>query len=268
MRVFRSVGGLLLGEDELRVLAKLRRERRYKPRLWAARLACTLGVALAGFGTGYWLVALILAAIVLAGKRTQWLAYASAVGLLFALTLLVAELATGAGPYVALIFFGGAALLFGLGIVLALTGGASFSGHSLTARRLRRERDVEGLIALLADPNPATRAKAADVLAPLGNPRAEQPLLQALADSDRDVRATAARALGELKSEEAVERLLSTLGDEDDDVRYMAAWALGRIGDPRAIAPLRRLVIDEDGIAQEAARDALRSLGASAAEMA
>jgi HEAT repeats len=265
MRFFRSVGGLLLGEDELRVLAKLRRERRYEPRLWAARLACALGVALVGIGTGYWFVALILAAIVLAGKRTQWLVYAPAVGLLFALPLLVAELATGANPYVALFFAGGPAVLFGLGIVLALTGGVGFSGHWLTARRLRREHDAEGLIALLADRDPATRAKAADVLAPFADPRAEEPLLRALADPDPDVRANGARALGELKSEAAVERLLRALGDEDDLVRYMAAWALGRIGDPRAIAPLRRLVTDDDGPAQDAARDALRSLSTSAA---
>jgi HEAT repeats len=261
MRLFRSVGGLLLGEDELKVLAKLRRERRYEPRLWAARLACALGVVVAGFGTGYWLVALILAAIVLAGKRTQLLAYASAVGFLFALTLLVAELATGANPYVALFSFGGAAVLFGLSIVCAQTGGVAFFGHPLTARRLRREHDVEGLMALLADPNPGTRAKAADLLAPLADRRAEQPLLRALADSDPDVRANAAHALGELKSEDAVERLLSALGDEDDNVRYMAAWALGRIGDPRAIVPLQGFVTDEDGPAQDAARDALRELG-------
>jgi hypothetical protein len=268
MGLLRSIGRSLLGEEELRVIAKLRREKRYQPRLWASRLACTLGVVLAGAGTGYWLVALILSAIVLAGKRARWLAYASSVGLVFALALLVAELATGADPYVALSFLGGASVLFGLGIVLALTGGVTFSGHSLTARRLRREHDIEGLIALLVDPDPAARANAADALAPLADPRAEEPFLGALADRDRDVRANAARALGELKSEAAVERLVSALVDEDDDVRYAAAWALGRIGDPRAIAPLRRLVTDEDGPAQEAARNAVQSLSASAATTA
>jgi hypothetical protein len=262
--ISRFVAGLLLDDDSRRFLAKLRRERQQEPRVWAARLACALGVALAGFGTGYWLIALVLAAIVLAGKRAHRLASGCVVGLLVASTLLIAEVATGANPYVALFLFGAATALFALGIVLTLTAGVRFFGRSLMLRRLRREHDVEGLIALLADPDPVRRAKAADALAPLADPRTEHPLLRALADPDLDVRANAARALGVPRSEEAVDQLLNDLRDSESDVRHAAAWALGQIGDSRAIEPLRRLVADQDDGVQDGARDALQSLGATA----
>lgn len=275
MRILRSVGGLLFGEDERKLLAKLRQERRHGRRVWLARLACAGGVALAGVGTGYWLIALILAGFVLYGKRPRRLAYGCLFGALFAAALLIDALAADANPYVAPFFFGGSAALFALGFVLVLKTGVTFMGHSLAVRRLRRGRDVEGLISELAAPDPVTRAKAADALAPFADPRAEQPLLQALADQDLDVRANAAHALGVLKSEAAVEQLLHALGDEDDDVRHWAAWALGQIGDPRAIEPLRRLILnnqdasdDEDDAVQDAARDALQSLGTSAFDTA
>lgn len=268
MGIFRSVAELLLDDDDLKKFdsfsTKLRRERRQEPRVWFARFACALGVALLGFGTN-WLIGLILAALVLSGKRARRLAYACLVGALFAAALLIDAVAAGSSLYVALLVFGVSAALFALGFVLVLTTDVTFFGRSLAVRRLRREHDVDGLIVELAAPDPSTRGKAADALAPLADPRAEQPLLQALADPDLDVRANAARALGVLRSEEAVERLLRTLGDDDDNARYMAAWALGQIGDPRAIEPLRRLASDNDDVVQNAARDALQSLGASAA---
>jgi HEAT repeats len=262
VRIFRAAGELLLGEDERKLLAKLRRERSQEPRVWAARLACALGVTLVGFGTGYWLITLILAAFVLSGKRAGPLAYGCLFGALFATALLIDAVVAGSNLYVAL-FFGVSAVLFALADVLVLTTGVTFFGHLLAVRRLRRAGDVEGLIAQITAPDPLTRAEAADALASLADPRAEQSLLQALADPDPGVRANAVRALGVLKSGEAVERLLAALGDEDDDVRYMASWALGRIGDPRAIEQLRLLAADGDGPAQDAARDALQFLGAS-----
>lgn len=274
MRIFRFVGELLLGEDERKFLAKLGRERRQEPRVWAARLVCALGVALVGFGTGYWLITLILVVLVLSGKRARRVAYVCLVGALFAAALLIDAVAAESNLIAALVFSVSAAL-FVLGFGLVLTTGVPFFGHPLEVRRLRRGHDVEGLISELAAPDPVTRAKAVDALAPFADPRAEQPLLQALADPDLDVRANAARALGVLKSEVAVERLLQALGDEDDDVRYWSAWALGQIGDLRAIEPLRRLVPNKDDASDDeydavgdAARDALQSLGAGAVDTA
>jgi hypothetical protein len=266
VRILRSVGGLLLGDDERRLLAQLRRERRQEPRIWGARLACALGVALAGFGTGYWLIALVLAAVVLYGKRPRRLAYGCLVGVLAAAALFIDAVAADSNLYMALFFFGVSAAVFAVGFVLVMTAGVALFGDSRAIRRLRHAHDVEGLIAQLAAADPITRAKAADALAPLADPRAEPSLLQALADPDLDVRANAARALGVLKSEEAVQPLLRALDDEDGDVRYAVAWALGRISDPRAIEPLRRLVSDEDedDAVHDAARDALHALGANA----
>jgi hypothetical protein len=264
MRFFRSVGGLFLGEDELKLLEKLRRERQQEPRIWVARAACALAAALTGFGTN-WLIGLLLAALALTGKRARQLAYGCFFGAILAAALFIDAIAADSNIYGALFLFGLPAVMFALGFVLVLTTGVTLFGHSLALRRLRREHDVDGLIARLASSDPVTRAKAADVLAPLADPRAEQPLLRALADPDLDVCANAARALGVLKSEAAVDLLLQTLGDEESDVRYAAAWALGQIGDERAIEPLLRLVTDQDDLVKDAARDALQSLGTAAA---
>jgi HEAT repeats len=263
MRFLPSVGGLLLGDDELKLLATLRRERQQEPRIWVARLACALGAALTGFGTN-WLIGLLLAALALTGKRARRLAYGCFFGAVLAAALLIDAVAADSNIYGALLLFGLSAVLFALGFVLVLTTGVTLFGHSLALRRLRREHDVDGLIAQLASSDPVTRARAADMLAPLADPRAEQSLLRALADPDLDVRASAARALGVLKSEAAVELLLQALGDEETDVRHAAAWALGQIGDERAIEPLLRLVTDQDDLVQDAARDALQSLGKAA----
>lgn len=268
MGIFRSAASLLLDDDDLKgydsFVARLREERRHEPRVWVARFACALGAALAGFGTGFWPLGLLLAALALYGKRTRRLAYCCLFGVLVAAALLIDAITADSNLYVALLVFGGSAAVFALGFVLVLTTGITFFGQSVV-RRLRRQHDVEGLIALLAAPDPVTRAKAADALAPLADPRAEQRLLQALADSDLDVRANAARALGVLRSEAAVEPLIQAIGDPTVDVRYAAAWALGQIGDPRAIEPLRQLVSDEDSLVQDGARDALRSLDGTAA---
>src|SRR5262245_39236714 len=78
----------------------------------------------------------------------------------------------GCGP-----LFGMSAALFALGFVLVLTSGVTFFGHSLAVQSLSRNHDVEGLVALLAVPDPVTHATAADALASLADPRAEQPLI-------------------------------------------------------------------------------------------
>ena len=268
VRVLRFLAGIALEEDELKdvdsFFAKLRRERRHEPRVWVARVACALGVAVVGLGVN-WLVGFVLAAFVLLGKRPRRLAYVCLFGALLAAALFVDGVVAGVNLYLALAVYGLPAALFVLGFVLVLTTGVTVFRGSLAVRRLRREHDVEGLIAQLTAADPVTRAKAADALAPLADPRAEQPLLEALADPDLDVRTNAARALGALKSGAAVEPLIRALGDEDGDLRFEAAWALGQIGDPRAIEPLRRVLSDQEVVVQDAARDALKSLGAGAA---
>ena len=194
MRLFRVLGGLLLGDDELRLLDKLRRERRQEPRVWVARIACALGVALIGLGIN-WLVGLILAVLALSGKRPRLLAYGCLFGAVLGAALVIYGVAAGSSLYAVLLVYGVSTALFTAGLVLVLTTGVTLGGHSLALRGLRREHDVEGLIGQLNASDPVTRAKAVDMLASLADPRAEQPLLQALSDRDLDVRANAARGL-------------------------------------------------------------------------
>jgi HEAT repeat protein len=73
--------------------------------------------------------------------------------------------------------------------------------------KLERDKDVEGLIKVLGNPN-------------------------------KDIRSNAVLALGKIGDIKAVEPLITALKDSDSDVRNKAAWSLGAIGDPRAIEPL------------------------------
>src|SRR2546422_1878311 len=103
------------------------------------------------------------------GKRARPLAYGCLFGALFACVLLIDAVAADTNLYLALLVLGGSAALFALGFVLVLTTGITFFGHSVV-RRLSREHDVDGLIALLTASDPVKRAKAADALAPFRGP--------------------------------------------------------------------------------------------------
>jgi HEAT repeat protein len=73
----------------------------------------------------------------------------------------------------------------------------------------KQEKKFRFYIAMLEDPNPGRRWKAAESLARSGDTRAVTPLIQALTD-------------------------------EDWRVRQKVAWALGYLGDPAAIPALRK----------------------------
>ncbi len=122
--------------------------------------------------------------------------------------------------------------------------------------RMRKERDVEGLInALKYKWKMTVRFDAADALGQIGDLRAVEPLIYALKDEDRIVKEAVARALGELKDLKAVEPLIQTLEDEYSRVRGAAAWALGELDDVRAVEPLIKVLKDENwGVRLDAAR--------------
>ena len=63
-------------------------------------------------------------------------------------------------------------------------------------------------------------------------------LIKALKNKDIYVRSNAAEALGKIDDKQAVEPLIQALKDADDLVRSNVAWALGKIGDKRAVEPL------------------------------
>lgn len=86
------------------------------------------------------------------------------------------------------------------------------------------------LVALVADPEPRIRRRAALAIGRVGLKEGVPPLLAALADPDAEVRAQAAFALGLLGDTSASAPLVTALADVDPRVRGRAAEALGLIG--------------------------------------
>ncbi len=126
------------------------------------------------------------------------------------------------------------------------------------------EAAVPHVAAMVADPDPAVRRAAVNVLWALGTKaKAAVPqLAAALSDSELAVRTTAARALAALgvNARDAVPQLVRALGDRDVDVRLWAVKALGAIGaDARSALPaLERL--SKNVYLDSAVEEAIRSI--------
>ncbi len=117
----------------------------------------------------------------------------------------------------------------------------------------------------------ALRAKAAQVLGDLGDPRAVPALVKTLSWSDRFadvqmlVRVYAAESLGRLRAREAVGPLADAMGRErDPNARDRYADALARVGDPRAMPALERAAQARAWDDREGALQALSRLGGEA----
>jgi HEAT repeat protein len=112
---------------------------------------------------------------------------------------------------------------------------------------------VPGLAAMLQNPEPKLRARAATTLWGMGEKAADavEALSKALQDADLEVRRSAAMALGAIgpAAAPAVPALIGALKDRDYAVRQQAAQALGAIG-PAAKAALPALDVasKHDGI--------------------
>src|SRR5207244_8420209 len=98
------------------------------------------------------------------------------------------------------------------------------------------------LIALLADPEPRIRRRAALAIGRVGLPEGGAPLQPLLADPDPEVRQMAAFGLGLLADMTAVPALTAALQDADPRVRGRAAEALGLIGDTGSAAAVGQMV--------------------------
>ena len=85
--------------------------------------------------------------------------------------------------------------------------------------KLKKRRDVEGLIRALKDSDEGVRREAAKALGEIGDSRAVEPLIEALKDRNEDVQKNAAYALGEIGDSRAVEPLIEAL-------RYGKGWAV------------------------------------------
>jgi HEAT repeat protein len=118
-------------------------------------------------------------------------------------------------------------------------------------RRLRRRRDVAGLVDVLRNGGERDRRAAANALIAIPDPRTVEPLTEALKDADPLLRTNAALALGELQDgrpgadlSPIVDPLVAALSDPTPEVRAMAASALGRTHSERALDPLLRALGD------------------------
>jgi HEAT repeat protein len=105
--------------------------------------------------------------------------------------------------------------------------------------KLKRKRDIQGLVRALHHKDADVRSRAADALSGMGDARAVEPLFAALEDREAEVRASAAVALGKLKDSSAVDALAVLLyQDSIHLVQLSAAEALGNLGDARAVPSL------------------------------
>lgn len=82
-----------------------------------------------------------------------------------------------------------------------------------------RQLPVPQLLELLRSPDATVRARAADQLAPLMDPRAVEPLTAAMKDKSVEVRTAAARAYSEYREKAPIQPLLDLLKDPEDGVR-------------------------------------------------
>ncbi len=153
--------------------------------------------------------------------------------------------------------------------------------------KLKRTRDVKGLLKALGHKDPAIRLNAENALNELGT-AAVEPLIDAalyawnanvreaamealrklgtaaliarLEDEDAGVRGATALALGQLEDTGAVEPLIAALEDDEAGVCVAVALALGELGDARGVEPLIAALEDEDVGVRAAAAAALGEL--------
>lgn len=115
------------------------------------------------------------------------------------------------------------------------------------ARRTLRQigtRAIKPLLEALADPDPAQRRVALDILGDLGNPNAAAPLLALAENAELDAgqRVAALLAAGAVAEGALVPRFVALAEGEDRRTQGIAAWALARIGGRDGLRALRRLL--------------------------
>jgi cyclophilin family peptidyl-prolyl cis-trans isomerase len=129
-----------------------------------------------------------------------------------------------------------ASILTAAGQRASREGSATVTPTNIMVRILRAEDERRwdpNLSALLADPNPITRKRAALALGRIGDERALPELITALkSDRQPEVRQMCAFAIGEIESPAGAEALIAELNDTNQPgtVRARAVEALGKIG--------------------------------------
>jgi HEAT repeat protein len=168
-------------------------------------------------------------------------------------------------------------------------------GTKADIAKLKKKKNLYGLINALNDPDADIRSRVAEGLGELKDEAATDALIEALNDDHWSVRRNAAWALGEVGSARAVlyligafkktwggidaycaealvkigrpavKPLLRVLDGPDLNTRYWSIEALGQIGDARAIEPLIALLSDQDAIIRYSSTKALGAIADSKA---
>jgi len=126
---------------------------------------------------------------------------------------------------------------------------------------LQAAGDIDGLVRLLASPDPDVPWQAAGALAGLGT-AATGRLLGEIDSLDPGVRLGVVEALGEIGDPAAAVPLLGVLaGDESGEVRWAAALALGNLGGKEAVPSLVQALGDPDKYVRLGAATSLGRLG-------
>jgi HEAT repeat protein len=120
---------------------------------------------------------------------------------------------------------------------------------------------VVPLIRSLGSINAMARAASVFALGEIKGNAAVEGLMAMLKDPDLAVRRESAQALGKSKEVKAVDPLLAALGDPAPDVRRMTLQALGTIGDSRAVPAITDSLKDKNESVRQAALAALRTWG-------
>ena len=127
------------------------------------------------------------------------------------------------------------------------------------------EGEPAGFYPYLQHASASCREAACQLVARLGDSRANGPLVQLLSDPEPEVRREAALALSQLAPPQAFPALVKLLGDPADEVRAAGCRALGGLHDSRALAPLCQALQDDYESVRIAAANALGLLGDSQA---
>jgi HEAT repeat protein len=114
----------------------------------------------------------------------------------------------------------------------------------------QRTRQLNELVAALADEDYNTGSHAADTLVRIGNPAVE-PLIAALQSDNENTLFRAARALGSIGDARAIEPLIKLHEDAPSSrIRDAAGMSLGKFGDPHAIPTLVGLLKIQNWISE------------------
>jgi HEAT repeat protein len=114
------------------------------------------------------------------------------------------------------------------------------------ADEAERERAIEGLRALSADPHPSVRATALAALGMLGAREALELVLAGLHDAAAEVRELAALAAAQIGGDEVIDAMRAALSSAAPEVRFQAVAALAELAPERASRDLLPLLNDSD----------------------